>query len=188
MIQHLNWKLSTSLKVLVLLRSSQNCCFNLVYFGFSYSPDIFNFQKSDCLLNRIPTERRRAVESVFPDKSDRTAQKKKYFDVNSEILNMSNIPNKRNSQLLCDLIAEEFFVDPFRHFFPNRREFSYVPFNKKNDNRSRIDFFLTSRDILTITEEITYTPLLTSLFDHKAVKLKIGVFFQECLRRPQSAL
>ena len=67
MIQHLNWKLSTSLKVLVLLRSNQVCCFNLVYFGFSYSPDIFNFQKSDCLLNRIPTERRRAVESVFPE-------------------------------------------------------------------------------------------------------------------------
>ena len=120
----------------------------------------------NCIQNMIP---------LIRDKSDRAAQKKKYFDVNPEILNMPNIPNKRNSQLLCDLIAEEFFVDPFRHFFPNRREFSYVPFNKKNDNRSRIDFFLTSRDILTITEEITYTPLLTSLFDHKAVKLKLGV-------------
>ena len=83
---------------------------------------------------------------------------------------MSSIPNKCNSQLLCDLIADEFFVDPFHHFFPNRREYSYIPFNKRNDNRSRIDFFLTSHDILAITEEINYTPLLTSLFDHKAVK------------------
>ena len=120
----------------------------------------------NCIQNMIP---------LIRDKSDITSQKKKYYDINSEILNMSSIPNKRNSQLLCDLIADEFFVDPFRHFFPNRREYSYVPFNKRNDNRSRIDFFLTSHDILAITEEINYTPLLTSLFDHKAVKLRLGV-------------
>lgn len=118
------------------------------------------------------------IQSMVPlirDVNGGTLNKKKYFDINPEILNMSNIPNKRNSQALCDILTEEFWVDPFRHFFPNRREFSYKPFNKRNDNRSRIDFFLCSRDILGITDEIKYEPILSSVFDHKAASLKLGI-------------
>ena len=118
------------------------------------------------------------IQCMIPlirDNSNTTSKKKKYFDINTEILNMTSIPNKRNSQLLCDYIAEEFWVDPFRHFYPNRREYSYTPFNRRNENRSRIDFFLVSPDILGITDEIKYTPILSSVFDHKAVLLKLGV-------------
>jgi hypothetical protein len=56
-----------------------------------------------------------------------------------------------------------------------RKEFTYVPNARHNINRSRIDYFLISRDILTEVVDVGVYPHLSSTsFDHKKIKLAVG--------------
>ena len=61
---------------------------------------------------------------------------------NLDIKNMLQIPNVSNSKTLSVWCETGFTVDIFRHFYPDRRSFSHVPFNKNDHSRSRIDQFL----------------------------------------------
>jgi hypothetical protein len=71
---------------------------------------------------------------------------------------------------MCEFLD---LTDPFRTTFPNRKEFTYVPRNALQNNRSRIDFFLVSRSILTNNYECSIKPsLLHSSFDHKPILLE----------------
>jgi exonuclease III len=66
---------------------------------------------------------------------------------NIDILNMPNPPSHIRSQRIFDLAHLGKLTDPFRVLWPDRRDFTYVPRSGRN-NRSRIDFFLVSDQLL----------------------------------------
>ncbi len=91
---------------------------------------------------------------------------------NPDVLNMNSIPNKRHSTYLQNLCTQSNLIDPFRAKFPNRCEYTYVPSDPVKRNRSRIDFFLISYQLLNSVTEVVISPHLQSkVFDHKAVHL-----------------
>ena len=98
----------------------------------------------------------------------------KYFDTNPECLNMTSIPNPKNTDFICENIMDGFWIDPFRSLYPDKRDYSYTPFNKNMKNRSRLDYFLTSPNLQNHVDSITQEPLLSKLFDHKSILLKLG--------------
>jgi exonuclease III len=91
---------------------------------------------------------------------------------NPDCLNMANPPNIRHSILLGNVCDEFDLVDPFRSLYPNRKDFTFCPRSINQNNRSRIDFFTVSRELLAGAQSCSIAPGLQSrLFDHKAVIL-----------------
>jgi len=91
---------------------------------------------------------------------------------NIDVLNMRDIPSKRKSDRIRILADDLDMTDPYRFFYPNRREYTYVPSAQAANNRSRLDFFLVSRAIIHAAQSCS-TPhsLLSTTFDHKPVFL-----------------
>ncbi len=93
-------------------------------------------------------------------------------NINIDVLNTATIPSRLRSLWLNDFIATVNLTDPFRHFYPESREFTYVPYAENATNRSRLDFFLISNSLVDrcINCRIPNS-LSTMLFDHKQVSL-----------------
>ena len=97
------------------------------------------------------------------------------IDNNKDCFKMTNLPNIRHTRLLKDLCEELGLIDPFRVVWPNRKDYTYCPRNAMRQNRSRIDFFIVSENIIPLVTECEIEPFLQSkLFDHKAVKLSFA--------------
>jgi len=91
---------------------------------------------------------------------------------NPDLINMNNLPNKRHSDLLNSMCDDFDLCEPYRTLYPNRIEHTYIPSDPLKRNRSRIDFFLVSKNLVTkITECSIATGLQNKLFDHKAIYL-----------------
>jgi exonuclease III len=74
--------------------------------------------------------------------------------VNIDVINMANIPSRR------------------RFFNPEKREFTFIPNILNNLNRSRLDFFLISENIVNDCKSSTIPHSLSSkLLDHKPITL-----------------
>jgi exonuclease III len=54
---------------------------------------------------------------------------------------MAGLPNSKNSELLENMCTEFGLIDPYRALYPDRREYTYIPFRNVRLNRSRLDFF-----------------------------------------------
>ena len=91
---------------------------------------------------------------------------------NIDCFNMLELPNTRHSQKLRNMCNVLNLVDPFRITNPLKRDYSYVPFGNTRPNRSRIDYFLITENLV---EEVYECKLdlttLSKIFDHKAVRL-----------------
>jgi hypothetical protein len=63
-------------------------------------------------------------------------------------------------------------ADPYRYFYPDQKEFTYIPFAVEATNRSRLDFFIVSESLLSqcVNCRIPHNQSST-LFDHKMVTL-----------------
>jgi exonuclease III len=61
---------------------------------------------------------------------------------NIDTYNTVGIPSQRRSIWLNSLCRNIRLIDPFRHFYPEKLDFTYVPFAENAINRSRLDFFL----------------------------------------------
>jgi len=92
------------------------------------------------------------------------------IQVNLDCLNMINLPNPGQSENLVRFMDRNNLCDVFRAKYPVLREFTYVPYGTVRKNRSRIDFFLISEELVThvTTCKISDAPA-TKLFDHKSV-------------------
>jgi exonuclease III len=77
---------------------------------------------------------------------------------NPDVLNMRSLPNKRHTDLLLNLCTNRELIDPFPARFTNRKEFSYTPSDPLKRNRSRIDFFLVSTNIMQMLQKSALTP------------------------------
>jgi len=94
------------------------------------------------------------------------------LDTNLDVMNMASLPNPKNALLMGDLCEKFGLVDPFRIFFPSKREFTYIPRDRKQKNRSRLDFFLISEKVSIYAQKCIIRPTLENfLFDHKAIEL-----------------
>jgi exonuclease III len=93
-------------------------------------------------------------------------------DANIDTLNTAGIPSSRRSNRLIKLCSDNNLGDPFRHFYPDKREFTYVPFPAAAINRSRLDFFLVSEKLFDVCINCRIPNSLSSInFDHKPVYL-----------------
>jgi exonuclease III len=91
---------------------------------------------------------------------------------NPDVLNMRNLPGLRNRDFLLNLMETKKLVDPYRIFYPNRRDFTYVPRDTQLRNRSRLDFFLVSENAAGTCHSCEIAEGLQSkLFDHKAISI-----------------
>jgi exonuclease III len=90
------------------------------------------------------------------------------IDQNIDCLFMHDLPNIRHSIYLAEFCEELGLCDPFRLKYPTAKKFSYKPFGAVRKNRSRIDFFLTSNQLMGQNFEcsIGESPL-SKAFDHK---------------------
>ncbi len=91
---------------------------------------------------------------------------------NIDILNMRSPPNVRHSVLLKKMCDDLDLSDPFRVKYPNRRDFSYQPSAILKTNRSRIDFFIVSNNLIEkILSSSISQSLQNKMFDHRAIHL-----------------
>jgi exonuclease III len=96
---------------------------------------------------------------------------------NIDIFNMIAPPSLVRSALLASICEDLQLTDPFRLLHYRTRDYTYVPRGDKK-NRSRLDFFLVSDNLLAICNRCTIyiSPSLdTSLFDHKSIKLEFNI-------------
>jgi len=93
-------------------------------------------------------------------------------NINPDCFQMTDVPNKRHSELLETLTTRLNLTDPFRFLHPAKSEFTYIPRNRQQLNRSRLDFFLITADIADkiLSCEID-NALLSKAFDHKPIHL-----------------
>jgi exonuclease III len=93
---------------------------------------------------------------------------------NIDIINMVSVPNAVNSNLLDELCTDFTLSDPYRTLYPTRIDFTYSPFGHVRNNRSRIDFFLVTNNLIPMLDECAISSTVTtSLFDHKCISLYI---------------
>ena len=92
---------------------------------------------------------------------------------NLDLIQMRSNINPKNSALLNNFLRDNNLVDPFRIKNPLKREYSYVPFSQNNKNRSRIDYFFVTANLLS-KAIVTYDYKLGTAFDHKPVMLNFG--------------
>jgi hypothetical protein len=89
---------------------------------------------------------------------------------NPDVMNMQDVPNAAHSRKIQELCSRFNLTDPFRVLFPNLLDFSYAPWNNIRKNRSRIDFFLMSKECVDKVNNCYIKPSVQSkLFDHKAI-------------------
>ena len=94
---------------------------------------------------------------------------------NIDVLNMRSVPSIRRSTEINSMCDEFNLADPFRIASPFKREFTYVPSNVNEINRSRIDFFLISHRLFNVNTRCNIPHCLSStLFDHKNVTLHLS--------------
>jgi exonuclease III len=94
---------------------------------------------------------------------------------NIDIINMARTPNQANGRLLKDFANKFEMTDPFRALNPTKIGFSYSPFGVLRKNRSRLDFFLVSSNMLQLINNCEiFSAHLSFMFDHKPIELKFG--------------
>jgi len=93
-------------------------------------------------------------------------------NINLDVVNMQNIPSQYRTRKVLEICETLNLVEPFRTLHPNQKDYTFIPTSVNETNRSRLDFFLISKNIFG-TGTVVNIPhsLSTTLFDHKYVKL-----------------
>ena len=92
--------------------------------------------------------------------------------VNPDLFQTLSIPNPIHSRNLCQWIEEGGAVDIYRLINPNKNDMSYIPFGETKVNRSRIDIFMVSPNLINAIHRVEYLGHKSTLFDHKLMCLK----------------
>ncbi len=93
-------------------------------------------------------------------------------NINIDVLNMVNIPSSRRSNRIKVMCTNLSLIDPYRHLYPNTRDYTFSPMGENQLNRSRLDFFLITDVFSEIVKNVIIPHSLSSTtFDHKNVSL-----------------
>jgi Reverse transcriptase (RNA-dependent DNA polymerase) len=96
-------------------------------------------------------------------------------DSNIDVINMRNLPSISRTNRVLRIAEKYSLIEPYRYFYPNRRDYTYIPNAAANTNRSRLDYFLISESLTnTLSDAGILTEKLSTLFDHKAATLELG--------------
>jgi hypothetical protein len=96
-------------------------------------------------------------------------------ETNIDTFFMRAIPSKFRSDLIKNIADSFSLTEPYRYMYPNKRDYTYIPNAVANNNRSRIDYFLITKNLISTTNETGInTGKLSTLFDHRAVFLNLG--------------
>ncbi len=91
---------------------------------------------------------------------------------NIDVFQMAGLPNAKNSEYLENLANEFSLTDPFRILYPDKRDYTYSPFGSVRLNRSRLDFFVMSSNLVPYLSDCSIESApKCKLFDHKTVTL-----------------
>jgi exonuclease III len=91
---------------------------------------------------------------------------------NIDCYSMARPPNPIHSEKLNEICNDFNLIEPFRFLNPDLRDFSYIPRNVESLNKSRIDFFVISEQLLDAVSNCKiHTGIQNKLFDHKAVSI-----------------
>jgi exonuclease III len=94
---------------------------------------------------------------------------------NIDVINMAALPNPANLVLLRKMYEPKEVCDPYRVLYPTKRDYSYTLFGDTRKNRSRLDFFLISNNLIPALEQCSISPsVLCALFDHKNISMSIN--------------
>ena len=94
---------------------------------------------------------------------------------NPDVFNMRSIPSLERSNWLADLMVNCRLIDPFRYVNPTLTDFSYFPYGNARKNRSRIDFFLCSENLVNGIKKCDISHgICKRYFDHKSINLQFG--------------
>jgi exonuclease III len=93
---------------------------------------------------------------------------------NIDVINMQSLPNPATSKSLNKLCRDFKLTDPYRILWPERIDYTYIPRDVTKQNRSRIDFFVVSKSIVSKINKCDIMPTVQSkLFDHKAIFINL---------------
>jgi hypothetical protein len=134
--------------------------------------------------NNTSREFYRAISSVLSDIKNNGVQQfviggdwnttwdRRPVQNNIDVFQMAGLPNPKNSELLESMCTEFDMVDPFRVLYPLRRDFTYMPFGTVRLNRSRLDFFVMSSNLIPVLSDCKIASTVSGkMFDHKQVSL-----------------
>ncbi len=94
------------------------------------------------------------------------------IDENPDVLFMRQLPSITRSRNVLELCERYELTDPFRILHPDVRDFTYNPSGTVRKNRSRIDFFLVSIDLIAKVNSCTIAQgFCNKTFDHKPIFL-----------------
>jgi exonuclease III len=97
-------------------------------------------------------------------------------ETNIDVLNMRSLPSIYRTNRVLGLAGKYGLIEPYRYFYPNRKDFTYIPNAAANTNRSRLDYFLVSETLTNMLSDAgVLTEKLSTLFDHKTPVLEMGV-------------
>ena len=92
------------------------------------------------------------------------------LDMKIDVRNYSSTVNRpRTRNKLLDFMVEHNFVDAFRDMYPDKRAYTWRKFNSYK--QARLDYFLVSETMISITKNVNITPGYRS--DHSLVTLSL---------------
>jgi exonuclease III len=101
-------------------------------------------------------------------------------ETNIDCINMRSIPSLNRTNRVLRIAEKYNLLEPYRYFFPNRKDFTYIPNAAENVNRSRLDYFLVSKNLSkNLSDTGIITEKLSKLFDHKTAFLDLGSKFKK---------
>ncbi len=90
---------------------------------------------------------------------------------NIDVVNMLSPRSPIRSGWIADLCCTYNLLDPYRAFHPTLRDFTFIPCGARK-NRSRLDFFLISDNLLQSCKSCKISPWVSvANFDHKSVAI-----------------
>ena len=115
--------------------------------GSIYGPNINDnsniYDELDIELNRLNTEK------IILGGDWNCTVDCRNVDLNIDVLNMAGIPSKLRSEKVKNVFSKYKLTDPYRYFYPNKRDFTYIPGNLDATNRSRLDVFGVMETLVT---------------------------------------
>ncbi len=153
-----------------------DCSINGIKYGIGavYGPNNTSRVFYNGLSAVIRTLRTSGVANIVVGGDWNTTWDRRPVTDNIDTFCMAGLPNAKNSELLENMCFEFGLIDPYRALYPDRREYTYIPFGNVRLHRSRLDFFIITNDMLEMVHDcVIDSSLKCKLFDHKCVTLNI---------------
>jgi exonuclease III len=69
---------------------------------------------------------------------------------NIDVVNMVALPSIARTEKIREISEQLNLVEPYRLLNPNKKDYTYIPSALNNMNRSRLDFFLVSNELMSV--------------------------------------